>query len=729
MKVNEKIIVLWCGVCILFCLITQGCYAAPIRASSFVKQPVAMRQPVQNPAISQVRLSNSSATQSTPAARVNSGVKTANDIFKENLKKYGELFANFSTSTGSAQIKEGVSGLLKDVVVQATDNPEISLENKKAAQAFMEKLISTLLTIGNQISLVSSRTDPRLTDITNARVDLQKQNAKLASILHSSVTTTSSLAPAARSTSSAATGGAVAVEDPVFKRRLAEIAAMPKVYERILATKGMLTLVTAATLSANKNKLVSACNNLWLSIATMKRPELEVLRELFKEAQINSFFLSLAQRAVIEQWEKSLDFMIEISDAQSDLFTTVANKINNVNDYAQSLKACLCGLDLLSTKLQPQQKNMLMALFKTKVNALYNGRAKRSIVELMLLHDMLVRVAKVSEKQPLLKGVLGKNWIEPIKLNISIFEVQSERDANNKLKALEKIAGLLKNATRYEKNIFMSELATFFANRKDRAETELEGFNLLLTKLTANEFKNQRILQTSDFSKMEGWKNILNITLTLLRATIIKDKKQVMVMVTGLFEPAVGVDKKQTSSFSLALWKQLDYEKGLLVSLFTPLFNDRGDLGKDALLERKKFFEIIKKASSQFSLLTTSQITALDSWLQELAFAVVITTATGTYIDSFFARALASKNIDEFVRVIMLMTEKTSYETKNKLFDGLKFLNTNRRSFDPNKLQTLFVSAYEKKTEKDFVLNPNQRVELFEWIETLKKEAPVMGKA
>ncbi len=501
---------------------------------------------------------------------------------------------------------------------------------------------------------------------------------------------------------------AAAKGDIIFQTKLKELLAIKTIPERIAAAKSLLVLITAASVQIDKNNMMTVLNDLFMSQATMKKEELVALRELLDEALKNQFLLAPNQRGVMQQWLKTMTTAVELADERETLITSLKNKIDkDKENYSLALKSALYALNLLDTKLpkdeldKRKQKSLVFEL-RRKIPSYYNNRAGKSIDDLKMLRSFM----DLSKSKTSLSDVVGKDWTRVIGLTIQLIENQSQTNVLSKLVTLGDIAKKIKPSTdAYEKRMFVDQLTTLFANRKDRATKEIEEFDKLLTYLTTPIIQKNKIFESSVFKMFEEWKKVLDGTVVLLQSQLTQNIQQLIGSLTKILPNITGA--------------KTEYEKDLFVKIISNIFANRGDLNNGELVEVKKFFEQTKSTQN---LLMSNQLAVLDIWIKEINWALGIVKDTKSYLQALIDDATVTKDITKFSKALDLFVKQPSTEVKNAFVSGLNNLFIERKALDAIALKDLFIKVDQKVIDRVSLLSDVQRSVLKQWISTIEKE-------
>ncbi len=285
--------------------------------------------------------------------------------------------------------------------------------------------------------------------------------------------------------------------------------------------------------------------------------------------------------------------------------------------------------------------------------------------------------------------------------------------------ALKDIANTMNKATdNYEKNEFLRQLTTFFAQRNDRAIKELEDFRDLIKFLNTDAYKQKKVFSATDVKMFEKWVRILDGTVTLLSARVSKQSLQ----------QRTDVIKKILPQITDA---SAEYERRLLIPTISEMFDNRGEMNQGELKSLGDFFSVLKRTSD---LLNPDQLAVLTLWIDDIANAQRVTTGTKRYIDALLEDAINTKVIAKFTKALPLFTSNTLPASRELLARGLNSLFDARRSLDPYTLLTLFKTIDQKVTSKNPLLvdrlpmlSDAQLAVLRQWIGIIEKEAPAKG--
>lgn len=495
---------------------------------------------------------------------------------------------------------------------------------------------------------------------------------------------------------------AAAKPDQAFANKLKEVSAKNTFLEKISGVRDLLALLTGATLQADKNSIIAVCNDLFMQQAVMKKNELMALKDLFDACQKNQFLLAQNQKDVMDQWSKALVTALQFSDETMPLLANIKSKMDpSSTSFDDAIKAVVYALNVLDTKLAPAELDKLnptslVMTIRQQLPVFFNNRSGKSIEEIKAIKNLFELASKRSN---VVDGI-GKGWIDTLNMNMDIATASLQTNTLSKLDALLEIARSMKASTdQYEKNIFIDMISTIFANRKERAQKEIDVFRTLLATMTSPEAVKSTVYQASDFKKFETWKSVLDVTASLLS---IKQKPSIKDRIFALNKTIPIVSQSDNA-----------YEKSLFTAAVKNIFDIRGDMGSKDIADIQTFFKAIK---TTFELLSP---TTIDPWITDLAYASTIITGNQTYLEAIIQKASDSNDLKLFSKALDLFTLNTKPDVKKSFVSGLNKLVTNHQTIDANALRDLLKAVGNKKIFGMPFLSQEQQIVLIQWLKVI----------
>ncbi len=462
--------------------------------------------------------------------------------------------------------------------------------------------------------------------------------------------------------------------NPLMEAKLKDVYDNSKTgAEKCAITRELIAMITPSASVADKNKVTTLCTQLFMIMGAMALSQLQDLQQVLRDALGNAYLLSPVQRPSIEQWIKTLEFAKQFADVARPLIDCVKQYIADYRiNLDKALDAAYLGVSLLGTKIAPAELDKmkpesLFSLLRDKLPLFYQARNTKNID---VLNDIrrLVEAASVSDN---LKGFVGKDWLDQMGVLIQLFGIQAQKTYLERLQQYEALGKTLKVLGSYEKSIVMTDLATVFTSRHERAQKELEIFVKVIDVFVGD----KKIFDDKDRVQFATWKKFLQIDMQFMGLS---------------FEP--NFDKKIITidqALPLLVDKQMDHERDLLVMALGTIYAERGNEGVKNI---DLFATLLRKIRNMSGLLFARQASDIDQWSQELVFAKQAAAGATTYLQGLLALAQKMKSVDYYTRSLDLFTNKTPQVRVNEIVGGLNGLvqaypmldsDTTRRDLGP----------------------------------------------
>ena len=266
--------------------------------------------------------------------------------------------------------------------------------------------------------------------------------------------------------------------DAAFQAKLKEVMARISIVEKTSGAQELLILAGATPSLAIKNSLIGLANQLFASPATMTKQELTGVHDLLVKIAQHPFMLSQNQKPAVESWVKLSEQALPFTDATGQLLVGIKARMGQYQQaYGQAIQAALLAMKLLATKLIPQEVDKanqggLVGILRQNLVAYYNARANKPLDDLKGLLELLTLASKRSN----LADVVQKRWIDGLNLGIALTTAEGKTAVLDKLAAYDTASALMQSTTdRSDKSRFLDGLNSLFINRKDFAQTEIDG--------------------------------------------------------------------------------------------------------------------------------------------------------------------------------------------------------------------------------------------------------------
>lgn len=520
---------------------------------------------------------------------------------------------------------------------------------------------------------------------------------------------------AATSIASNAASSTPAQADSAFQNKFKEVAGKVTVVEKILGGKEIVSLITASSVVADKNAIITLANDLFGQQGTMKKDELKALEGLFSDITKNKFLLAPNQIPTVEEWIKSMQTSADLVSADKTLLDAVKEKLDVAKvGFPTAIKAAFVALQLLDSKIPAAELSKqgalttggplpsLVVILRTRMTAFFNARTGRTQEEVASLKNFF----SSSAKNTYLADAVNKSWEVQLGITQAIASVDKAVTILEKIKTLSSISQTLTpQLDGAEKRAYLNEIDKIVLVRNQRAMREIDELNNLLISITSDAFKGKKIFTDAETKKMLEWRKLLTNTQSLLS---IQQKRS--------------LDEKIKLLNSAMIWlgnPQFEYERKMFVGILSDLFALRVDLHLPDLKRIKTFFEGVQKTQD---VLAPNQVKILELWLQELDVAVQIVTGKLSYLDALLNNAKETKSIPQYAKILTLIAHDYDSAIKDALVNGLNTLFSERKTLDKVGLLALLRDAQEKKVAGHYFLTAKQRDILGQWRKFIPKE-------
>lgn len=425
--------------------------------------------------------------------------------------------------------------------------------------------------------------------------------------------------------------------------------------EKCAIARELIAMITPSASVADKNKVTTLCTQLFMIMGAMALSQLQDVQQVLRDALGNAYLLSPAQRPSMEQWIKTLEFAKQFADVTRPLIDCVKQYIADYRiNLTKALDAAYLGISLLGTKIAPAELDKmkpesLFALLRDKLTLFYQARNTKN---LEVINDIR-RVIEAASMSDSLKSFVGKDWLDQMSALMQLLGIQAQKTYSERLQQYEAFGKTLKTLGSYEKSIMLTDLATIFTSRHERAQKELDAFVKVIDVLVAD----TKIFDAKDRAQLATWKKFLQVDTQLMAVPFEPDFSKKIDTINQLL-PLLGD-------------KQMDHERDLLVMVLRAIYAERGN-ESDAMLDT--FTTLLRKVRNTPGLLFARQASDVDQWSQELVFAKQAAAGATTYLQGLLALAQKMKNIDYYTRALDLFTSKTPQVRVNELVGGLNVL-------------------------------------------------------
>jgi hypothetical protein len=503
----------------------------------------------------------------------------------------------------------------------------------------------------------------------------------------------------------------------VVAAKLKELDGSMALKKRCTIVRELIGMISPSSSVSEKNQIITQANQLFMMQYMMNSIDIADVVATFKNIATHASLLSPEQRIVLDDWLKTLALVQTYAVPNQSLLVVIKKGLGNIKiDLKRTVKMLPIAIMLLSTKLPKEELDKtfatgLVAILNKNMPILYS---LRSIKDLQLLSDMK-NVLMVALQNTLLKDSIKPLWLENMVLLSKLGGIAQEPIILKRLQAYRLLIKDFKPTTEsFEKGIFVSALATLYANRYERAQIEIEEFGRLIDDCLAP--ATVGFFSVKEQGMFADWKKSL---VMLIRLLIVQQQTDIKTQCGMLREILPSLSDRMAGK-----------ERTTLISILNKMFLHRGNFTAADLSELVTFLKEVKKPqqvvatqsdTKEQKLLSAGQQEVVDQWLADLTEAQAITATGSFYLDSLLKAArdkgdvmLYSKSLDAFTGPL-----EATLTRVNLYIEGLNSLIQSRSISNRSNLKALLARFMQKKIGQAYLLTDEQRRVVGLWEKSL----------